>query len=155
MGDEGDRGMNTTDLVGDERRGWFFWTSFVAGWIVIGFGVWSAFDHAGSVHPLRFGVWLVGLTLVHDLIVAPTLSAVAIWLVPRLPPRRRGVVLVATIVSGALALISLPALLGNPEGNPTILPRNYVAGLAVAIAATWIVAVIWIVAARARSERSP
>jgi len=140
-------------MEGDEPRGRLFWIALVAGWAVMGFGVWTVFDRAGSVHPLRFGIWLAGLTLVHDLVVAPVLSAVAIWLVPRLPPRRRGVLLGATMVSGALVLVSLPALLGDPAGNGTILPRNYVGGLAISIAVTWAIAVLWIGVSRVRPGR--
>lgn len=138
----------------DDIRGPLFWTLFIVGWAAIGFGVWSVFHRAGSVHPLRFAAWLVGLTLAHDLLIAPAISLAAMLLVPRLRPRGRGVILVATIVSAVLVLIALPALLGNPEGNDTILPRNYVAGLAVALVVTWVAAGAWFVVARVRSERA-
>ena len=145
--------MSASEPSEDEVRGPLFWTTFVVGWAAIGFGVWSVFQRAGSVHPLRFGAWLVGLTLAHDLLIAPAISLAAMVLVPRLRARGRGVVLVAMIVSAILVLIALPALLGNPEGNDTILPRNYVAGLAIALVVTWVVAGAWIVV-RARSERT-
>jgi hypothetical protein len=45
-------------------------------------------------------------------------------------------------------------LLGDPADNPSILPRNYVAGVAVAIAATWAVAGVWFLVARSRGRRS-
>ncbi len=138
----------------DEARGWLYRGSFVAGWALIGFGVWTAFARAGAVRPLSLGTWFVGLTLLHDLVVAPAISAAAVVIAPRLAPRVRGAVLVAAIVSAVLVLISLPPLLGDPQGNATILPRNYLAGLAVSIVATWIVAAVWIVAAGRRPTRS-
>ena len=138
----------------DEPHGWVFWCAFVVGWALIAFGVWTVLDRAGSTHPLGFGAWLVGLTLAHDLILAPAISAVAVLLVPRLPPRLRSVVLVAAIVSSVLVLLSLPPLLGDPADNESLLPRNYVAGLALAIAVTWTVAGVWFLAARSRGRRS-
>jgi hypothetical protein len=143
--DDGDRG---------EAHGRLFWSAFVIGWALIGFGVWTVFAKAGAIHPLSFGSWFVGLALLHDLLLAPLLSAVAVVLVPRVPTRARGAVLTAAIVSGALVIVSLPALLGDPAGNETILPRNYAAGLAVAIATTWTLAAIWMALGRARARRS-
>jgi hypothetical protein len=120
---------------------------------MIGFGVWTAFVRSGAVHPLSLGAWIVGLALVHDLLVAPAISAAAVVLVPRLPRRDRAVVLGAVVVSAVLVLLSLPPLLGDPAGNDTILVRNYPAGLAAAIIVTWSLAAIWVVAARARARR--
>jgi hypothetical protein len=37
-------------------------------------------------------------------------------------------------------LVSLPPLLGNPAGNETLLPRNYPAGIAIALGVVWVVA---------------
>lgn len=138
----------------DEPHGWLFWGAFVVGWAMIAFGVWTVLDRAGSTHPLGFGAWFVGLTLAHDLVLAPAISLAAVLLVPRLPPRVRGPVLVAAIVSAVLVLLSLPPLLGDPADNPSILLRNYVAGLAVAIAVTWAVAAVWFLIARSRGRRS-
>jgi hypothetical protein len=138
----------------DEPHGWLFWGAFVVGWAMIAFGVWTVFDRAGSTHPLGLGAWFVGLTLAHDLILAPAISLAAVLLVPRLPPRARGVVLIAAIVSAVLVLLSLPPLLGDPADNPSILPRNYVAGLAISITVTWAVAGVWLLAARSRGRRS-
>jgi hypothetical protein len=138
----------------DEPHGWVFWGAFVVGWALIAFGVWTVLGRAGSTHPLSFGAWFVGLTLAHDLVLAPAISAAALLLVPRLPIQLRGFVLVAAIVSSVLVLLSLPPLLGDPADNESLLPRNYVAGLAVAIAVTWAVAGVWFLAARPRGRRS-
>jgi hypothetical protein len=156
MGDQGDGAVieedrsRVNDL--DEPRGWLFWCSWVAGGALIGFGVWTAFDRAGAIHPVSFGAWFVGLTLVHDLVLAPAISAAAVVFLPRVPLRLRGIVFAAAIVSGALVVISLPPLLGDPADNASILPRNYVAGVAVAIAATWTVAAIGVLALRLRTR---
>jgi hypothetical protein len=122
------------------------------GWAGITFGLWTVVDRAGSIHPVSFGAWLVGLTLVHDIVVAPLVSAAAVVFVPRLPPRLRGGVIVAAIVSASLVLVSLPPLLGNPAGNQTILVRNYGAGLALAIVATWALTGLWLLARGLRKQ---
>ena len=137
-----------------DARGPLFWVSFVVGWAVIGFGVWTLLVRATATHPLRFGAWFLGLTLAHDLLIAPLISAVAVALAPRLPAHLRGALLVAVIVSAVLILLSLFPFLGDPADNETILPRNYAAGLAIAIAVTWIAAAIWIVLARTRAGGS-
>jgi hypothetical protein len=97
-------------------------------------------QRAGAIHPAEFGAWFVVLLLVHDLIVAPALSALAAWTGPRTSPRVRGAVVAAAIASGALVLVTLPPLLGNPAGNDTLLPRNYAAGIAIALGVVWVVA---------------
>jgi hypothetical protein len=61
----------------------------------------------------------------------------------------------AAIVSGILALVSLPPLLGDPADNPSLLPRNYVAGLVVALVAVWGATATWIVVSVARRRRGP
>jgi hypothetical protein len=104
------------------------------------FGAWVVVQRAGAIHPAEFGVWFVALLLVHDLLIAPALSALAAWIGPRTSPRVRGTVVSAAIASGALVLVSLPPLLGNPAGNETLLPRNYPAGIAIALGVVWVVA---------------
>jgi hypothetical protein len=138
----------------DDPRGWLFWGSFFIGWAVIGFGMWTLFVRANATHPLGFGAWFVGLTVAHDLLIAPAISAVAVVLVPRVPANLRGGIIAAVIVSAVLVLLSLFPLLGDPADNASILPRNYAAGLAIAIAATWAIAAIWIVASLARAKGS-
>jgi hypothetical protein len=117
----------------------------------VGFGVWTVFDRAGATHPGSFAAWLLGLVAVHDLIVAPAVSAAAAALGPRLPPRVRGAVFAAAIVSVSLVLVSLPPLLGATAGNDSLLPRNYAAGLAIALGSVWFVTILWVVARRRRT----
>jgi hypothetical protein len=119
------------------------------------FGGWVVVQRSGAIHPAEFGAWLVALILVHDLVVAPALSALAAWIGPRVSPVARGAVVAAAIASGALALVSLPPLLGNPAGNETLLPRNYEAGIVVALVVVWIVAGGAIALGLRRGRRSP
>jgi hypothetical protein len=138
----------------DEPHGPLFWAALACGWSIMEFGVWTVLQRSGAIPPATFATWFVGLVLVHDLAIAPALSAVAAVLGPRLPRRVRGVVVAAAIVSGALMLLSLPPMLGNPAGNETLLPRNYVGGLAVALGVVWAAAAGAVLVVRGRARRA-
>jgi hypothetical protein len=139
----------------DEPRGWVFAAGLVAGWGVMAFGAWTVLERAGATRPIEFAAWFVALTAAHDLVVAPSVSALAGWLSPRIRRSVRSPVFGAAIVSAVLALLALPPLFGDPADNETVLVRNYPAGLAVALAVVWIVAAVWIGLARLRRRRSP
>jgi len=128
-----------------------FWLGLALGWPLIGFGVWTLVRRSGATDPPNFAALFLGLALVHDLVVAPLASALALWVGPRLPVRARAPVAAAAIVSGALVLVSLPPLFsGGVPDNPSLLPRNYPFGLAVALAAVWAVTGAAVALARLR-----
>jgi hypothetical protein len=138
----------------EDPGGRLFWCCSVVGWISIGFGIWTLFARAGATRPAGFAAWFVGLAVAHDLLVVPAVSLVAVWLVPRVPRRVAGPVVGAAIVSAILALVSLPPLLGDPADNPSLLPRNYVAGLVVALVVVWGATATWIGASLVRRRRA-
>lgn len=131
-----------------------FWIGLAVGWAIIGFGLWTLFRRAGATRPPGFATLFVGLALVHDLVLAPLVTAVAAWVGPRLSPRVRAPVAIAAIVSGALVLVSLPPLLGGrvPD-NPSLLPRDYPGGLAIALASVWVLTGVVAVLGRLRGPR--
>lgn len=142
-----------TPASSDQPRGPAFWSAFVIGWVVIGFGVLTVLQRAGATHPVMFAAWFLGLIFVHDLLLSPAASVAARWIGGRIPRWGVAVVLGGAIVSGTLVLISLPPFLGESAGNETLLPRNYVGGLAGALAVTWVV-VLAVVLVRRRSRGS-
>lgn len=131
-------------------RGRLFWSSAAVGWGIVAFGVWTIVQHARATDPANFALLFVGLAVLHDLVVAPALSLVGSVLGPRLAGRTSTIVVIAGVVSGALVLVALPPLLGDPADNPTILPRNYLAGLIGALALVWSVALVAMLRARRR-----
>jgi hypothetical protein len=92
--------------------------------------------------------WSVGPTVLSDLAVMPAV-ALGGWLLARLVPRRsRGPVVGGLVVTAALIVVALP-FVGRPglrQDNPTLLDRNYAAGLAIAVGVVWLVvatAIVW------------
>jgi hypothetical protein len=126
-----------------------FWVSAAVGAAIVGFGLRGLLvnEPRGAASALR---WLVGSALVVDLIVIPALTLIG-WVARRMVPTWTWpVVRAALIVSGVLVLFALPLVTdqGGTPGNPTVRPRNYVEGLAVALAWTWAIAAAWLLSIR-------
>jgi hypothetical protein len=142
------------DREGREEHGRLFWASLVIGWTAIGFGVVSVLDHAGATHPLAFTAYLLGAVAAHDFVLIPMVLGFGIVVGRRIPARVRGPFLAAMVVSGVLVLASYPALrgFGRLADNPSLLPRDYVAGLSLALSVVW-AATAALVAGRIRRRR--
>lgn len=148
--------MNTTDprqsgrelhpphaeVPATSRYGPVFWVGVVVGWSGIAFGLWSALSHSGATRPVGLGVYVVGLALVHDMVLAPVTLAAAAG-VRRVAPRAaRGLVLGALVVSATVTLFAYPFVRGFGEqpDNPSLLPRDAVAGLLLVLSVVWAMA---------------
>jgi hypothetical protein len=128
---------------GTSRYGPLFWCSLVAGWALIGVGVWLVLSKPGATHPVSLGAWIVGLALVHDLVVAPASLAVARGVHATVPAIARGLVLGALLVSATITAYALPLIYrrANPVAVvPSLLPRDTLAWLLVVLAVVWVVA---------------
>lgn len=138
-----------------EPGGRVFWAGAVVGWGVIIAGLIGLFVDSGRTRPPNAARFVLGAALVHDLLIAPAVVALGL-LVNRVAPRRwRPVVQGALIVSGAVALFSVPLVggYGRVSTNPSILPGNYTAGLATVLALVWATAAALVVV-RWRSTRT-
>ncbi|HZD79399.1 MAG TPA: hypothetical protein VE646_05105 [Actinomycetota bacterium] len=137
-------------------RGRSFWIGLVLGWAAIAFGILSLLSHAGATHPIVFGLYVVGSALAHDLVLVPLTLAFMALVAPRLPVRLRGPVTGASVVSAVVVLFAIPALagFGRLPDNPSLLPRNYVGGLAAVLAAVWVVAGLVVLARLAGNRRA-
>jgi hypothetical protein len=157
MGGESGGSVNQ-DGEGREEHGRLFWASLVVGWTAIGFGVVSALDHAGSTDPLAFTAYLLGALVAHDFVLIPVVLGFGIVVGRRIPARVRGPFLGAMVVSGVLVLASYPALggFGRLAGNPSLLPRDYAAGLLLTITVVWAATAVLVVGRirRGRHTRS-
>jgi len=128
----------------NHHRGPGFWLATAAGWALIAWGVRGALLHRIDTRPpqlLRF--FVTGLAL-HDAVFAPAVLLAGVVLGRTVPARWRATVQAALLVAGTAALFSYPLVRGYAHilHNPTSLPRNYTAGLAIVVAAVALAAVI-------------
>jgi hypothetical protein len=125
------------------RYGRLFWMLLPVGLLLIGWGVLGLLRQAASTVPASWLGWFLGGLLAHDLPLAPAIFAVGLA-TRRLPTALRPPVRAALIVSGTLALMSLPLLLGygraTQPGNTSVLPGDYPANLTIVLAVVWIIA---------------
>jgi len=131
------RVAGTGPAAGPSRRGPLFWSSAVAGWALILWGVRGALHHQVDTRPGQLVRFLLGGALAHDLVLAPVVLLTGVVLARTVGGRWRAPVQSALLVSGTLFLFSYPLLrgYGRALGNPTSLPHNYAANLAVVLGA--------------------
>lgn len=80
-------------------------------------------------------LWLSLGVVVHDGLLAPMSAAVGGAAVPRLPERWRWVVRGAWLAAGSVLLVGLPLVVGaRHRANPSVIPQDPVASLALAVA---------------------
>ncbi|MEX0755541.1 MAG: hypothetical protein WD556_10585 [Actinomycetota bacterium] len=137
------------------RYGAVFWIGAAVGWAAIGFGLLSLFQRSGATDPTSSGSLFAVLLLGHDLVVVPLVAFAGVVLLRRVPVGARGPVTGAMIATGVLALVSFPLLggFGGIASNPSLLPRNYVAGTAIALVTIWAVTAAVLLRARATGQR--
>src|SRR5437868_2649427 len=127
--------------IAPERRlgGRLFWVSAVAGWSVIAYGVRGLLHHHVDTRPGNLATFVVGGALVHDLLFAPVILLVGVVVARRAPARMRAVIQATLVISACLALFSYPLLRDYARvlHNPSSLPHNYTANLAVTIGVVW------------------
>jgi hypothetical protein len=118
-------------------RGAAFWITAVAGWGLIAWGLRGALLHRIDTRPghlLRF--FATGLAT-HDLLFAPAVLAAGVLVARSVPARWRAAVQAALLICGTATLYAYPLVRGYGHSlrNPTSLPRNYTAGLAIVVIA--------------------
>ena len=148
-------------MNGDMQHGKSFWIGLVLGWALIIIGVRGLIvDHA-LTNPANLVRWLLGLALLHDLVLAPAVYAVA-WAITRAVPRPATTPLrVGLATSGLLIAFAWPLVraYGRRASNPTALPLDYGRNLALSLAVVWAAVAAWIGVAlwrdHHRSARAP
>jgi len=134
----------STGLPAPEHRdgGRLFWVTTVVGWTIIAGAIVGAVSDHRDAQPLQLVRWVIGGALVHDLLWLPlvALAGVVLSRVARGRPPRAIAWALAT--SAVLVVVAWPFVrgYGRQRGNPSLLPRDYAAGLAAYVAVIWIVA---------------
>jgi len=129
---------------GETPTGRLCWPAAGLGWVVITVGAWGLVSDPAKTRPGESARFVLGAALVHDLLLAPVVVFLG-WCVAKVvPARARGPVQAALIVSALVALFAVPFVrgYGRVSTNPSILPRDYGAGLAVILAAVWFIAAV-------------
>jgi hypothetical protein len=119
------------------QRGRLFWGSAAVGWAVILWGVRGALHHRIDTRPGQLARFLLGGALAHDLVLAPLVLLAGTALARTVRGRWRAPLQAALLISGTLLLFTYPALRGYGRAlhNPTTLPHDYAANLALVIGA--------------------
>ncbi len=132
------------------RIGW------VVGLALASVGVVGAIAEADRTRPVELAAWIVGADLAHDLLWAPAVAA-ATWTVGRFaPPAWRGPIRFGLGASAVLVLVAWPfvAGYGRDPRVPSLLDRDYGAGLAAYLAVVWVAVLGWVAVDRLRAPRS-
>ena len=136
------------------RRGPGFWTSAAAGWAVIAVGLVGILSNRIDTRPASLARFVVGGALLHDLLVAPVVLALALVVARLVPGRARPVVQVALFVTAVVSLFAFPLVrgYGRAARNPTSLPHDYTLNLLVVLGAVWAVAALSVIVRLRRSH---
>jgi hypothetical protein len=128
----------------------------VVGLCAIGYAVAGAV-RAPAIVPGRHIVFLLAVLALHDAVWMPLILLVGVLVRAIVPGRARAYVQGALIISASVAVVAWPLVLGRGRiaDNPSALPRDYPAGLAITIAATWVGAAILAGVRRSRARRGP
>ena len=123
----------------------------ILGLAAAGYGLFGVFTES---RPIGVGVFAAATVLGHDLLLAPAAALVATLarrlVAADLYPIVRG----GLIVTGCVLAVSWPFVLGlgRRATNPSALPLNYPLGLALTLAAVWLVTA-GLLAVRRRGRR--
>ncbi len=136
------------------RRGPLFWLSALAGWALIGWGIRGLLHFHVDTRPSELARFFLGGAVIHDLVFAPVVLGAGVVVARLTPARWRAYVQGALLVIGTAALFAYPELRDYARvlHNPTSLPHNYTANLAVVAGA---VCLLLVAVGLLRSRRRP
>jgi hypothetical protein len=128
----------------------------VVGLCAIGYAVAGA-ARAPAIVGTKHVAFLVAVLALHDGVWIPMVLLVGALVRAIAPGRARAHVQGALIISASVAFVAWPLVLGRGRiaDNPSALPRDYPAGLAITIVATWFGAAILAGVGRSRARRGP
>jgi hypothetical protein len=114
-----------------------------AGFAMLGIGAVGLLTHTSDTHPAAWLRWLIGAALFHDLLLAPFVTLVGGLVLRVVPPPARAAVQAGLIVTGAVLIVGLVAILGpgrhHYHDNTSLLPLPYLRNLLIVLALVWFV----------------
>lgn len=126
-----------------DRAGPLFWLSAGAGWLVIAYGIRGLLAHHIDTRPANYARFAIGGALIHDLVFAPVIVLFGVALSRVARGRSRAPIQAGLLSSALVALYSYPLIrgFGHANHNPTSLPHNYTANVAIVIGVIWVAAI--------------
>jgi hypothetical protein len=117
----------------------------VVGYGVMAFGVIGLVQHASLDRALQVALWVGGVDVLHDLVLAPIVCLVGLAIARVAPPAWRWPLLGGAIGTAIVVAVSYPALRGfgrdTAPGNSTVLPLNYGTAVLTVLAIVWAIAI--------------
>lgn len=131
-----------------------FWVGQAIGVAVIAFGLAGLLRNAAQTKPGSWLTFYLGALIVHDLLLAPIVFAVALVLARLVAPWARPAVQAGLLVTGVLVLVAIPVLgaWGRNPNNPSLLPGDPWRDLPIVLVAVW--AVVAAILLRARQQHA-
>lgn len=125
------------------------WPLYALGTAMMAWGVWGQVT-GPDTKPVRVAVLWVAAALAHDLVLAPAVVLLGL-LVRRVPGR--GPLQGAALVALGLVLVAVPGIgrFGEKRDNASVLPRDYTAGLLLALGVVAVATGVVCVVRRLRS----
>lgn len=120
---------------------------------ILGYGLWGMLRDSALTHPPDAAAWIVGSAVVNDLLLLPLLTVVGLVATRPLPAWARPPARLGLAISVVLALVAWPEIsdVGGDPRNPSVLPRDELAGLLAYLGVVWLVVTLALVhRARAR-----
>lgn len=127
----------------------------ILGLPLLAYGLRGVMIDAERTHPAELGRWIVGAAVVHDVLIVPVVLTVGVALRRWCPAGLWPSVRWALFTSAVLTALAWPFIrgYGRRSSIPSLLPRNYAAGLLAALAAVWLTAALWALAGHVRRTR--
>lgn len=129
---------------GQDHTGPGRWIGLALGVPIIAWGIRGILLESARTHPGELARWIVGSALVHDAVLLPVVVTVAVVGRRLVPVGAWPAVRWALATTAVVALVSWPFVrgYGRRPSNPSLLPRDYGAGVTVAIVMVWLVALV-------------
>lgn len=135
-----------------------WWTALGVGTLLMAYGAYGLLGVLLPEQRPRWLLWFVGGLAVHDFVLVPAVLAVGLLVRRAFPSGVRGPVQAGLLASAVLVLVSVPVLTGygraSQQGNPSLLPFDYVPNLLGVLALVWAVTAVVAVAAVLRARRA-
>jgi hypothetical protein len=121
-------------------------------------GIVGLLHHTDATPPSSYFRFFIGGDLIHDFVVAPIAAAIAFLLLRRTPLVARAPLRAALFGTAVVIAIGWPGIrmygrMRAPD-NATVQPLNYATAVATAVAVVWVIAGLWLLAARMIERRA-